>query len=299
MKDTLRGIIPPIVTPLNNNKEIDEKGLNKLLKHVIEGGVHGIFLLGTTGEAPNLSYKLRKEFINMACNIINKRVQVVVGITDTCIEGSLEIAECAKNAGADALVVAPPYYVPISQNEMVEYLEDLVPQLPLPFLMYNMPSCTKLHMSVDTIKKAKELGAIGIKDSSGDITYLHSLIEAFKDSPDFSIITGTEIHIPESIIHGAHGAVAGGANMYPRLFVDFYEAARAKNLEQMELLRDKVSQIGKNIYDIVPEASRHIKTTKCALSVLGICNDYVAPPLRKFGDIEKNKIKQNISNFDF
>lgn len=298
MKLPLRGIIPPLVTPLLNDNEIDVPGLEKLIEHVITGGVHGIFLLGTTGEAPNLSYELRKEFIEKACAFINKRVPVLVGITDTCFEGSLKIAEFSKDAGADAVVVAPPYYVPMDQIEMKEYLEDLVPQLPLPFVIYNMPSCTKMHLSLDTVKKAKELGAIGIKDSSGDMFYLYSLIETFKDSPDFSIITGTEVYIPETIIHGGHGAVSGGANIYPRLFVELFDASEAKDMERIAILRKKIIEIGSKIYDVGQYSSKHIKTTKCALSVMGICNDYVAHPLRKFNEPERVRIEQGVTEIN-
>ena len=299
MKLPLKGIIPPIVTPLINNSKIDEVGLKRLIEHLISGGVHGIFLLGTTGEGPHLSYKLRKDFIKKACALIDNRIPVMVGITDTCIEGSLEIAEAAKNAGADAVVIAPPYYVPISQIEMVEYLENLVPQLPLPFLMYNMPSCTKIHMTVDTIKKAKELGAIGIKDSSGDMAYFYSLIEEFKDAPEFSIIAGSELFIPETIFNGGDGAVAGGANIFPRLFVDFYEASLEKNTEKVALLRKKIFQIENSIYNVGSYSSKYIKSIKSALSAMGICNDYVAQPFRKFNETESNIIKQNIKKLNF
>ncbi|HSO85036.1 MAG TPA: dihydrodipicolinate synthase family protein, partial [Draconibacterium sp.] len=197
MKLPLTGIIPPIVTPLISNTELDIQGLKNLIDHILGGGVHGVFLLGTTGEATNLDYNLRKEFIHKACEFVGKKVPVVVGITDTCMQGSLDIAHTTKDAGADALVISSPYYLPISQNEFVAYLEELVPQLPLPFMMYNMPSCTKMHMSVNTVRKAKELGAIGIKDSSGNLPYLLSLIEEFKDSPEFAVIAGSEIFIPE------------------------------------------------------------------------------------------------------
>jgi 4-hydroxy-tetrahydrodipicolinate synthase len=290
----LRGIIPPIVTPLIDNNRIDESGLEKLIEHIIAGGVHGVFLLGTTGEAPNLSYKLRNEFINKSCALINKRIPVVVGITDTCFDGSLEIAETSKNAGADAVVIAPPYYLPISQNEMTVYLENLAPKLPLPFLMYNMPGCTKLHMTIETVKRAKELGAIGIKDSSGDISYLYSLIEEFKNSPEFSIITGTELFIPETIMYNGHGAVAGGANIFPRLFVDLYEASMAKDFTRIAILREKVIQIENKIYNVGKHTSKYIKSTKCALSIMDICNDYAAHPIRKFGEIERKQIEQNL-----
>jgi len=294
MKLPLKGIIPPIVTPLVNDTTLDEDGLKRLIEHVIDGGVHGVFLLGTTGEAPNLSYSLRKEFIEKACSIINKRVPIMVGITDNNIEGALEIANTSKNNGADAVVIAAPYYLPIEQVEFIEYLEDLVPQLPLPFLMYNMPSCTKLHMSVETVNKAKELGAIGIKDSSGNMAYLYSLIEEFKDSPEFAIIVGAEIFIPETLMNGGHGAVAGGANIFPRLFVELYEASLARNMQKVAELREKIVLIGKKIYDVTPYSSRHIKSTKSALYALDICNDYVAHPFHKSTIEQTKQIKNNI-----
>lgn len=294
MKLPLTGIIPPIVTPLLGNTELDIRGLKNLIDHVLGGGVHGVFLLGTTGEATNLDYNLRKEFIYRACEIIDKKVPVVVGITDTCLQGTHEIAEASKDAGADALVISSPYYLPISQNEFVAYLEELVPQLPLPFMMYNMPSCTKMHMSVNTVRKAKELGAIGIKDSSGNLPYMLSLIEEFKESPEFAIIAGTEIFLPETIKAGGHGAVAGGANIFPSLFVDLYEASLNDDTEKIEMLREKLILIEEKIYNVGAHASKYIKTIKSALSALGICSDFVAMPFHRFDNGKTNIIKQNM-----
>ena len=293
----LKGIIPPMVTPLNANGGLDVKGLEKLIEHLINGGVHGIFLLGTNGEAPSLSYALRKELITKACTFIGGRVPVLVGITDTSFDGSLDIAAHSKEAGADAVVVAPPYYLPISQEEMMDYLERLIPQLSLPVMMYNMPSCTKLHLSLETVKKAKELGAIGIKDSSGDMSYFYSLIEAFKESPEFSIIVGTELFLPETIIYGGHGAVAGGANFLPELFVDLYNASLANNMEDIKILRSKVAFVNNSIYCVGKNASRITKGIKCALSVMDICEDHMALPLRKFENREREKVKGYLDQF--
>ena len=299
MKLNLHGIIPPLITPLKNDTELDEKGLEQLIEYQIAGGVHGIFLLGTTGEATNLSYQLRQDFIEKACAIINNRIPVMVGITDTSISGSLEMAAVSKNAGADALVISTPYYLPMAQHEFVEYLEYLSPKLPLPFLLYNMPGCTKMHMSVKTVKKAKELGAIGIKDSSGDLAYLYSLIETFKDSPDFSVICGTELFLPESVTFGGSGAIAGGANIFPRLYVDLYNAARVNDINKIKKLRGIVIQVGEKIYNIGTDNSRHIKSIKCALSVMGICNDFVAQPFRQFNKEECELIEQNMKEIEY
>ena len=294
MKLPIKGVIPPIITPLIDNNTIDVKGLENLVEHLVSGGVHGLFILGTTGEAPSLSYKLRKEFIKRTCDLINRRIPIMVGITDTSFESSLEIAEYSRNVGADAVVVAPPYYIPISQSEMVNYLENLIPRLTLPLLLYNVPSYTKLHMSIKTVKAAKDLGAIGIKDSSGDMLYLFSLIEEFKDSLEFSIITGTELFIPETIMQGGHGAIAGGANMFPKLFVNLYEASVVRDFEKISVLRDKVMNLYNTIYNVGKSSSRFTKGINCALSAMGICNDYVAFPLRRFEGEDKQKIEQYI-----
>lgn len=288
-----------MVTPLLENKELDLVGLKNLLEHLINGGVHGIFILGTTGEGPSLSYAVRKQLISETCRIVNKKVPVLVGITDTSFDGTLEIANHAKKVGADALVVAPPYYFPIAQEEMGDYLESLVPMLPLPFMLYNMPSCTKLHLSIDVVRRAKELGAIGIKDSSGDLSYLYMLIEEFKSDPAFSIIAGTELFLPETIMYGGHGSVAGGANFFPRLFVDLYEAAMAQNLEKVKLLRDKVIKVHQTIYEVGEYPSRHIKGTKAALMAMGICQDHNAEPLDRFTEEQRNRINKYIAQFNY
>lgn len=302
---TLHGIIPPLVTPLLNDNELDEEGLEKLINNLLNAGVHGIFLLGTTGEGTSLRYNVREKFIRQACSIINKKVPVMVGITDTSFNGSIEIAHICKDAGADSLVVAPPYYFPIAEAEMLHYLDDLVAELPLPFLLYNMPSHTKLHMSINAVKHAKNLGAIGIKDSSGDMLYMIKLINNLKNSDNFSIITGTEIFIPETIFQGGHGAIAGGANMFPKLFVDYYNASVEKDFTKIDLLRQIVIEIYKTIYNIGSFSSRYTVGTKCALAAMGVCNDYVAHPLRQFEKPQKDviyeyveRIREMISSYE-
>ena len=291
MNFPLKGIIPPIVTPLINNSTLDVKGLEKLIEHYISGGVHGLFILGTTGEAQSLSYQLRKEFIKRTCDLVNHRIPVLVGITDTSFEGSLEIADYSHLVGADAVVVAPPYYIPISQSELTDYFESLFPRLALPVFIYNMPGCTKLHMTIKTVKVAKDLGAVGIKDSSGDMLYLSTLINEFKDSPEFSILTGTELFIPETIMQGGHGAIAGGANLFPRFFVEFYEASLARDYKKIAVFRTQSLNLYNTIYSVGKTGSRYTRGIKCTLATMGLCNDFVASPLRKMEGEELRKIE--------
>lgn len=290
----LRGIIPPMITPLTADGHLDEKGLKNLIEHLIAGGVHGIFILGTNGEAPSLTYATRMQLITKACEYIDKRVPVLVGITDTTFQASIDMANHSKASGADAVVVAPPYYFPISENEMIDYLECLAPKLSLPFVLYNMPSCTKMHLSIEVVRRAKELGALGIKDSSGDLKYLYTLIETFKHSPDFAIISGTESFLSKTISKGGHGAVAGGANFFPNLFVDLYNASVRGETAIIEQLNEKVTYIYDTIYNVGKYESRITKGTKCALSVLNICEDHMALPLRKLNEEGKERIRAYI-----
>jgi 4-hydroxy-tetrahydrodipicolinate synthase len=293
----LKGIIPPMVTPLLQDGTLDLIGLKKLVEYILAGGVHGLFLLGTTGEGTSLSHTLRKQLVSETCKLVEKRVPIVVCITDTSLEESLELAKHSAKVGADAVVVAPPYYLPISQTEMQDYLHMLLPTLPLPFLMYNMPSCTKMNLSMETISVAKKLGAIGIKDSSGDMEYMNQLIEIFGIDPKFSIITGSEIFLHETILNGGHGAVAGGANFFPRLFVDLYEASIDGDLTKIALLRETILQIDNTIYSVGENISKYIKGIKTALAVLDICSDFTAPPVKRFNETERAKIQIYMNEF--
>lgn len=299
MQQPIKGIIPPMITPLTKNKELDSRGLQNLIEHILDGGVHALFLLGTTGEGPSLHHNLRKQLVSEVCTIVDKRIPVLVCITDTSYSESLELAMHAHDVGADILVVAPPYYYPISQAEMQSYLKALAPQLPLPFLMYNMPSCTKLNLSLETLKTAKELGAIGIKDSSGDRDYLFSLVEAFKYDPNFSIITGNEAFLPELIKIGGHGAVAGGANFFPRLFVALFDACTAHKTEAINTHLQRVQWISNSIYNIGKDESKYVKGTKSTLSVMGLCNDYAANPIQRFTEAERIQLQQYLADFHY
>ena len=296
MKYPLRGVIPPMVTPLLENLQLDVESLEKLIMHLLNGGVHGIFLLGTNGEGPSLDYEVRKQLITESCRIIAGRVPVLVGITDTSFSAVIEMAEHAKKEGADYLVLALPYYFPISQSEMVEYLEKIIPQVELPVIVYDIPVCTKLHLSLETIKSAKEMGAFGVKDSSGDLGALYTLIDAFKDE-QFSIIAGAELFMSDVLMHGGHGVVAGGANIFPKLFVELYEASINKDFDSITLLRQQVLQLQNEIYEIDDSPTKSIRAIKSALSLMDICSDHMVPPLSGFCPEKKKILEQRLKQF--
>lgn len=291
----LRGIIPPMVTPLLDRDTLDVAGLERLIEHILAGGVHGLFILGTTGEAPSLSYRLRRELIERTCRQVRGRVPVLAGITDTAFVESVRMAGFAAEAGAAAAVLAAPYYFPAGQAELLEYVQHLVPELPLPLFLYNMPSHTKISFDLDTVSRAAELpGIVGLKDSSGSMIYFQRLISLFQDRPEFALLVGPEELLGEAVLLGGHGGVNGGANLHPRLYVELYEAATGRDMDRVAALQRQVMRISTGIYSVGRFGSSYLKGLKCALSILGICNDFMAEPFHRFNPPERARIEQEL-----
>jgi 2-dehydro-3-deoxy-D-pentonate aldolase len=292
------GIIPPLVTPLTDRDTLDVAGLEALVEHVLGGGVHGLFILGTTGEAPSLSYQLRWELIDRVTKLVHGRVPVLVGITDTSFVESVNVAVHAADCGASAVVLATPYYFPAGQTELTSYIQNIVEKLPLPLVLYNMPALTKVWFEVETLRKVSSLNKIiGIKDSSGDIDFFQQLMSLRTERPDWSIMMGPEALLPDAMLMGADGGVAGGANAFPRLFVDCYDACVAGDRAKLEKCRKTINNF-QGVYDIGKYASRHIKATKCALSLLGICDDFMAEPFNRFHAPERARVREILESLD-
>ena len=295
----LRGVITPLITPLKEMDELDAGGLERLVEHVLGGEVSGIFVLGTTGEFSGLSYRLRAELIERVCRQVGGRVPVLAGITDTSIKESINLAEKASEYGAGAVVVAPPYYYPTGQPELIEYFEKLINRVSLPVFLYNMPLHTKTIMEPATVKTiASDKKVAGLKDSSANMAYFRLLQYEMKDHPDFKLFVGPEEILADAVILGADGGVNGGSNLYPRLYVDLYEAAVERDYEKVGTLREKVLMVSSHIYSVGRFSSSYIKGLKCALSVMGICDDYMTDPFHRFRAQERNKIASALKTID-
>jgi 4-hydroxy-tetrahydrodipicolinate synthase len=292
---TLTGIVPPLITPLKERDTLDIAGLERLVERLITNGVSGLFMLGTTGEGPSLSYRLRRELIERTMKLAAGRVPVLVGITDTSFTESIEISKFAADKGVHSLVAATPYYFPAGQAELLEYLEDLVRELPLPLFLYNMPALTKVSFELDTIRAAQQWDkVIGIKDSSCDMIYFHKMLAVAKQRPDWAVFVGPEELTAEAVLLGAHGGVNGGANLHPRLYVDLYQAAAAQDLQRVRQLHAQVMDLAGRIYTVGKHKSAIIKGLKCALSLLNVCDDCMAEPFRRFNEPERDKVRAHL-----
>ncbi len=292
MNSPLTGIIPPLVTPLTDRDTLDTPGLERLIERLIAGGVGGLFILGTTGEGPSLSYRLRREVIDLTCRQARGRVPVLVGITDTAFVESVNIARHAADAGADAVVAAPPYYLPEGQPELIEYTRHLLPELPLPFFIYNMPSLTKVSFEVDTVRALMdEPRILGVKDSSGNMTYFHRLCHIAGERPDWSILMGPEELLLDAVLAGGHGGVNGGANVFPELYTALHRAAAAGDMARARALHGLVMEVSTRLYQVGRHSSAIIKGIKCALSLEGVCDDFMAEPFHRFRTDDRRRVE--------
>jgi len=292
----LTGIIPPLVTPLRGRDELDVAGLERLIERLLDGEVSGVFILGSTGEGPSLSYRLRRELIERACRCVKGRVPLLVGITDTSFVESVNLARHAAEAGADALAAAPPYYLPEGQPELQEYLDHLVPELPLPLFLYNMPALTKVSFGLETIRRAmNEPRIVGLKDSSGSLNYFRDAAALLERRPDWSLLMGPEELLSEAISAGGHGGVCGGANLFPELYVRLCEAALGGKVGRVRELQAMVNLISDSLYRIGRHSSSVIKGIKCALACLGVCDDFMAEPFHRFRAEERARVERCVA----
>jgi dihydrodipicolinate synthase/N-acetylneuraminate lyase len=291
----LTGIFPPLVTPLVNRDTLDVPAFERLIEHVLAGGVHGLFLLGTTGEGPSLSLRLKAEVVECGCRQVGGRLPVLIGVTDPSFVDALRLAERAAAAGADAVVIGPPYYLPLDQTELARYVERFSAASPLPVLLYHIPSLTRFGFEIDMVRRLLDTPkVIGLKDSGRDMTYQHSLRRVTAGRPDFSVLVGPEELLAEAVLLGAHGGMCGGANIVPRLYVDVFEAAKAGNVGRARTLHDRVIAISDAIYSVGGTGSSYFRGLKCALACMGLCHDTLAEPYEAFGPAERDEIRRRL-----
>ena len=295
MSKSIQGVVPPMVTPLGDDGSLDVAGTGRLVEHILAGGVHGLFLLGTTGEAPDLPYEVRRELVERVCRQVAGRVPVLVGITDTVFAESVRMAAFARDCGADGLVAAPPYYFAAGQPELIDYYTHLADAVPLPLYLYNMPSQVKVMIEVKTVVElARHPNVAGLKDSSGNIGYFNACRYQLRERPDFAILMGPEEAMGEAVLMGASGGVAGGANLFPRTFVDLYEAAVAKDVDRVRALQERVMRVSSLIYGVGHHNSSFVKGVKCALSLMGICSDTLAAPREPFNAADRETVRRRL-----
>jgi 2-dehydro-3-deoxy-D-pentonate aldolase len=239
----VRGIIPPVVTPMTPDEEVDYPKLRRLIDHLIGSGVHGIFVLGTTGECYALDADEKQKIVATTVAHVNRRVPVYAGTGAETTREAIRHTKMAEKEGADGVSVITPYFIMPSQAEIADHYRRLAEHTLLPVVLYSNPStCGGLKIEPDTVAKLADVkNIVAIKDSSGD---LQNLVETVRLVPEgFAVLQGRDTLIAPALMFGARGAVPASSNIAPKLCVEIYEAWKAGDVELAKAVQRKLSPV--------------------------------------------------------
>ena len=271
----LGGVVPPIITPLQPDGEIDVDALTKVVEHVLAAGCGGLFALGGTGEGAWLTTRQRGAVVRATVAASKGRVPVLAGLMLPATGPARDAARQAEADGANALVVGSPYYLPVGPDDQRRHVEAILAAVDLPVMLYNIPSCTHHVLLPETVAAlAAEPRILGIKDSAGDRDAFRRLLPIKQQRPDFRVLMGDgNLMVAEPPPH-ADGLVPGPANIAPHLYVALH---RARLADDLATWRGAAAEL-RELYAF----TRHghpITATKAACAALGLGNGRPAPPL--------------------
>lgn len=239
----VQGIIPPVVTPMLSNEDVDYDGLRKVIDYQISCGVHGIFVMGTTGECYSLSDDEKQQIVAVTVAHVNKRVPVYAGTGAETTREAIRHTQMAEREGVDGVSVITPYFVMPNQSEIADHYRRIAAATSLPVILYSNPvTCGGLKIDPDTIAKLAQVpNIVGVKDSSGDLTNLIETVRLVPD--DFAVLQGRDTLIAPALMFGARGAVPASCNVAPHLLVEIYESFVSGDIEKCQSAQARLSPV--------------------------------------------------------
>jgi len=240
--ERLRGILPPIVTPFDAARRLDEKSAERLCGHMLAGGAAGLFALGTSGEGPYVSPAEREALLRIVVRSAGGSVPVLAGVLAPGTGETIEQARVAEKLGVDAIVVAAPYYFPVEQPQVLEHFRAVRKAVDLPIVAYDIPQTTRLKLRTETVLELAAEGTIvGIKDSSGEMDGFRRLLTS--GGATLRAFTGSELQIDSVLAAGAAGAVPGLANVAIEPFVKLYELCRSGRRDEARVQQEQIVRL--------------------------------------------------------
>lgn len=226
-----RGIVLPVVTPTDEQGAFSEARYRSLLRFWMEGGVHGVFPFGTTGEFYAFGDDVLRRMIDISLEVGQDRLTVYAGANHITPKGVIKLARLAEEAGAHALSVLTPIFVSQTQEELYQYYKTISEGTRLPIVIYDNKGKTNVHVMPETVARLAELeNIVALKDSTGDMTNTEECIRLTRHREDFHVLMGRDTTIYAGLHYGCTGAITSCGNIAPRLAVDIYEKFRAGDM---------------------------------------------------------------------
>lgn len=285
-----KGIIVPMVTPFKRDLSIDTRAVNIILDTFLSTHISP-FILGTTGESVSISGKQKIEFVKIAVEYVNKRITVYAGISENCLQESVDKANMYSDMGVDAVVAHLPFYYPLSSNQMIRYYEQLAESIPCPLFLYNNPFTTKISIPLEIIDQLSyHPNIVGVKDSERGMERLDHSIKLWKYRTDFAFLAGWAEQSAYALLNGADGVVPSAGNLIPKFYKDLFElTTRGKEMEAYDL-QDRINQISELCMKN-KSISESIPVLKIMMSAFDLCQPFVAPPMINPGNKTQIQIK--------
>ncbi|QLY82145.1 4-hydroxy-tetrahydrodipicolinate synthase [Clostridium intestinale] len=238
-----KGIICAMITPLDENQDINPKATRELIDYLINKGVYGLFILGTNGECHVLTDDEKVEFAKIVIEHTNNRVPVFVGTGGNSTREVINLSKRMEAIGASALSIITPYFVPPTQKELIEHYKAVAAEVSLPIMMYNMPGKTGINIEPESVKElAKVKNIVGIKDSGGKLDNMKAYLEVTKGE-DFGVFSGSDSLILDILKVGGHGAVAATANFLAGIDVAIYNNFIKGDIEAAQKAQDSIEEL--------------------------------------------------------
>jgi 4-hydroxy-tetrahydrodipicolinate synthase len=242
----IKGIIPAILTPMNEDESVNLDVLRQQIDRLIEGGVHGLFPFGTNGEGYILSEKEKIEVLEATIDQVNGRVPVYAGTGCISTADTIRMSKKAQELGADILSIITPSFAMASQKELYDHYAEIAKHVDLPIVLYNIPARTGNKLLPETVAKlAKDVDVImGVKDSSGDWDNLKAYINVTRDlSKDFRVLSGNDSLILPCLKEGGAGGIAGCANVYPHVLSSIYDLFLEGKMDEAQKAQDSIASL--------------------------------------------------------
>lgn len=239
------GVIPPVVVPLTQERELDVPAFERSINRMIEGGVHGLFFLGSSGEVAFLNDKQRYQLLEEATRIVDGRVPVLAGIIDMETERVIAQAKRTQEFGVDALVCTAPFYALGGPKENERHFRVIREAIDLPLFAYDLPVCVHTKLDPEMLVRLGSDGVIaGVKDSSGDDVQFRWLMLGNEEAGHpLTLLTGHEVVVDGAYLGGADGSVPGLANVAPEPYVKMWDAYQSGDWATVRETQDYLARL--------------------------------------------------------
>jgi 4-hydroxy-tetrahydrodipicolinate synthase len=284
----LHGIIPPIVTPMHADGSLNLDGVPPIVEHLLAGGVHGIFVSGSQGEAFALSAGERLQLVKAVLAAVNGRVPVIAGTGTITTQDTILLSQQAEQVGADALAIVTPYFITPSQDELYAHYAAVAQSVSLPILGYSNPTRTGgVRLLPNTLARlARDLPHfVGVKDSGGDLTETGAILRACP--ADFRVFVGKDTLVYGGLCYGAVGAVALTANVAPGWLVGIYDAFQAGDQTRARELQAKLAVLR----DALPTFGSYPVPVKEALNLMDLPAGPARLPIQPLRDEDREHLR--------